>query len=284
MGAIEGGALVRGLSAGGAVRVIGVDARLAAEDARRLHHLSPSAAELCAQGIVAAALLSALIKGEERLTIQIQASEPQMSFFAEIDAEGGVRARTSPTTARAGTGGRMTGILLAIKSDATREMYRGMTAIDGQTLEEALEHHLGTSSQIDAILRLEARAGPGGVEVASGVLVERMPEELGRASMEADLFRDRFGGLPRGEARSHVEGLRFCKLLDQGFEPLEDREIVWRCRCSQEKVEGMLQSLGLRELTEMADEDHGAEVTCHFCNSVYRVGEDRLRALAHAIV
>lgn len=279
MSAVEGGALVRGLADGDAVRVIGVDARLAAEEARKAHNLSPEAAALCAQGIVAAGLLAAYVKGEERLTVQIQAEQPPMSFFAEIDAEGHVRARISPTTARPGPGGKLSGVLLAIKADAKREMYRGLTEIRDQTLEQALEEHLRVSSQLDAVLRLETQATEAGVEVASGVLLERLPEASDKPSMGREAFQARYRSLPEGSAADVVEGLRHCKLLDGSFSPLEDRAVLWQCRCSQEKVEGMLFGLETRELQAMAHEDHGAEVVCHFCNTVYKVSEARLREI-----
>lgn len=279
MSAIEGGALVRGLADERRVRVIAADARLAAEEAARLHGLAPEAAELCAQAVLAAALLSAHIKGSERITVQVQTQDPVASMFAEIDAEGGVRARVSPVTAAPGEGGRLTGMMLTIKADAEREMYRGLTEVADQTLEEALDTHLRTSAQIDAVLRIETRADADGVHAACGVLIERLPPGPGQPAFEPEEFLARYGSLPAGRAVELVEGLRQCKLGEASFSPLDDREIRWQCRCSQAKVEAMLASLGAGELRAMADEDHGAEVTCHFCNSVYRVSEGRLREL-----
>ena len=42
----------------------------------------------------------------------------------------------------------------------------------------------------------------------------------------------------------------------------------------------MLIGLGAPSLREMADEDHGAEVTCHFCMQARQFTEDELRQMA----
>ena len=43
------------------------------------------------------------------------------------------------------------GMLLAIKANAHKELYRGMTALDGQRIEAALSDHLGQSDQVDVL-------------------------------------------------------------------------------------------------------------------------------------
>jgi molecular chaperone Hsp33 len=45
---------------------------------------------------------------------------------------------------------------------------------------------------------------------------------------------------------------------------------------------GMLISLGESELQDMIDNDHGAEITCHFCNEQFRVSEEELVILKSA--
>ena len=37
--------------------------------------------------------------------------------------------------------------------------------------------------------------------------------------------------------------------------------------------------MGEAELRDMIDEQHGAQVSCHFCNRVYDFAEEELRAL-----
>ena len=41
----------------------------------------------------------------------------------------------------------------------------------------------------------------------------------------------------------------------------------------------MLLSLGRQELEDMMQKEHGAELTCHFCNTKYRFSEEELRRL-----
>ena len=37
--------------------------------------------------------------------------------------------------------------------------------------------------------------------------------------------------------------------------------------------------MGEKQLREMAQEDHGAELTCHFCRSTYRFTQEELENL-----
>ena len=42
--------------------------------------------------------------------------------------------------------------------------------------------------------------------------------------------------------------------------------------------------IGAEELNEMIEEDHGAELTCRFCDKVYHFTEEDLRALQEAAI
>ena len=53
----------------------------------------------------------------------------------------------------------------------------------------------------------------------------------------------------------------------------------YQCTCSRDRMERNLISLGAEEIEKMADEQHGAELQCHFCNARYHFTEEELRAL-----
>jgi molecular chaperone Hsp33 len=277
------GWMVRGLLAGGAVRLLFVEARALAEHTRVAHDLGPDATRLGAELVVAAALLGAHVKGEEELLVQLQGDRPPLSGYADLTAGGALRIRVSPRDLRCAEG-KLSGILSVVKHVDGREVYRGVTAIAG-SMSATLAAHLGDSAQVDAVLGITAAIGPdGSVERAGGWLLERLPEDDEHPSISPEGFRERYAGLAEADPgevfdRIHGGGLDAADRVAI----LEQRPLVWRCRCSEEKIEGMLVALGPEELGTMADEDHGAEVTCHFCQRRYTVTELRLRQLQRSI-
>ena len=271
------GVRLRGLLGGGAVRVLVVEAHRPADEARRRHGLDADTADITARTMIAAALLSAYLKGDELMTVQLQGEDPRIAVYVDQTAEGAIRARTTPSHVPHGEPVR--GVLLAIKSLGSKELYRGATAVDG-TLEDALAQHLGQSAQVDALLRVYVRIDDEGrVAAASGLLLERLPEEPGQPSITAEAFDEAYRVLRTAEAGPLMTELAFGRLQGEELKVLDSEPLVWSCRCSLERVLTTLRSLGDTELQQMIDEDHGAEVTCHFCNETYHVDEDGLREL-----
>jgi molecular chaperone Hsp33 len=59
--------------------------------------------------------------------------------------------------------------------------------------------------------------------------------------------------------------------------------VRFHCDCSRERFSEGLSSIGKTELHEMIEEDHGAEVVCHFCGEKYHYSEADLQELVTAI-
>lgn len=275
--------MVTGLLGGGAVRMLFVEAAEPAAYTQRAHGLGPDAARFGAEVTVAAALLGAYVKGEEQLTLQIQGEHPPLSAYADLTAGGALRVRITPPDLRRDDG-RFRGVLWVVKHVGEREVWRGVTGIDDTTVAAALSRHLGASAQVDAALGIVVRVEEGEVVGAGGWLVERLPEDPAHPSLTAEAFAERYGWLQSADAGEVFSKLHTGGLTDDDrVQVLEQRPLVWRCRCSTQRIESMLVSLGPDALLQMADEDHGAEVTCHFCQRRHHVDEARLRAL-HASI
>ena len=72
-------------------------------------------------------------------------------------------------------------------------------------------------------------------------------------------------------------------LSDFALEVLETAPVEYRCYCSEERVSRALISMGREELTSLIEEQGGAELTCQFCDRVYRFSRaDLERLLAEA--
>lgn len=270
--------LLRGLVLGRGARLLWVEASESAKQIAKGHGLREGAARLAGELVVANLLMSAYIKGDERVSLQLQATRPACSFHGEVDAEGHVRARLTPD--RLTGAATLDGMMLVIKHDARQELYRGVTPVEGQSVDAALNEHLRRSDQVAAMVRIDAALREdGSLKHARGILLERLPDAAGHGSVSQARFDEVVGSLRDAPFEEVQLGVAFAKIGGEPLELLELREVVAQCRCSQTKVEATLYGLGVDALGEMLHEDGGAEVTCHFCGTAYQVSAGRLGEL-----
>ena len=271
---MSGGRFVRCLAHDGAIRVLAVMAPEAAQEVRERHSLGDGAAMLAAQGMVASLLLSAHIKGDERILLEIAGLKPVFTFSGEAHSDGAVRARFSPADLEPAAS--LQGRLVAIKWDSVKEVYRGVAEVNHDSLEGALQEYLVQSQQTRGRVRIGVVLGDDGqVAMAAGLLVELIPDR-----MEPEQFEALVEPLQEADLAEVMTAFAFGSLLGSNVELLEAREVRFQCSCSIERVEATLRALGAAELREMEAEDKGAEVTCHFCGSTYQVDQARLLSLA----
>ncbi len=272
--------LIRGILGDGVARVFAIDVTGIAEQTRQLHKLRKDAVSLASEAVVAAVVMAGQIKGEERLSLQMQCSRPQCAFIADVDASGGIRARFTPEAIFLSEETGLDGMILAIKSLPGRELYRGVTAIEHESIIAALNRHMGASAQVDNILNIQVRtAEDGTVEHAVGILIERLPAREA-AELEASAeFVVTFDPVREMNAAEIVEAVKAKEIQGVQLEVLERTNVNWRCSCGQERVEAVLLSLPVEELTSMLKDDGQAEVLCHFCNVPYTVPGERLEQM-----
>lgn len=169
-----------------------------------------------------------------------------------------------------------------------QQPYQGVVPLHGdrreplQQLADVLEHYMLQSEQLDTRLVLAAND-----EVAAGLLVQRLPmagganlagevlvsadeDQIGRsedynriALLAGTLTADELLALPPAQLLHRL----FWEETLRVFEPLSPR---FACRCSRERVAGMLRGLGADEVQGLVAERGEAEVGCDFCGAVYR--------------
>jgi len=225
--------------------------------------------EVLGELMAASALLSATLKFEGSLILQIQGSGPVKLLVVECTSDQTMRATakwdkdaTLPSEFRELVGtGRF--VITIAPTDLT-QTYQGVVDLAGDGVSAVLEHYMATSEQLETRLWLASDA-----ERASGMLLQRVPdrgqddEGWNRAVILGETVkRDELLGLDAREVIRrlfHEEDVRL-------FEP---RIVSFRCSCSRERVVNMLRMLGRDEVQSILQERGAVEVGCEFCNRKY---------------
>lgn len=266
------GRMVVALGLGGRVRVLAVEATGPAAEAVARHGLGQGAARRVAEGIAASCLLAAHVKGDERLTVDVQSKSPPFGFSCDVNADGTLRARFGPPDVR--DQAEFFGVISAMKSVGKQQVYRGVSEVDGQSIEGALRGFLAQSQQVDSRVRILADLDDEGTpRFVAGLLVERLP------GCDPDEFRELVDIPIEEDFRGVMTTFALGALGGAPVEVLGVSDLSFRCTCSRLRVTHTLRSLGREELASMIEEQDGAEVKCHFCNEAYRFDADALRAI-----
>ncbi|MBE3589829.1 MAG: Hsp33 family molecular chaperone HslO [Firmicutes bacterium] len=290
------GRLVRGTSQDASVRVLAAVTTPCVEEARRRHDLWPTAAAAVGRALTAAALMAEDLKVPGAVVIRFRGDGPLGGLVAEgrrperagdpIEVRGyahephvdlDLNARGKLDVGRAV--GR--GTLYVVRDEFTGEPYTGTAAIVTGEIGEDLAHYFLQSEQRRTAVALGVLVDPdGSVRAAGGAIVEVLPGagEETVARLEDNIAR--LGGVSRFVDRGgDADAIAAAVLGDLGFRRLAERPVVFRCRCSRERLAAALVALGEAELDSMAREDGGAELRCRFCGAVYRFDVAELEAL-----
>lgn len=242
--------------------------------------------QMCAAGT----LLQSNIKFDGALVLQIQGEGPVPLLVAEVQPS--LRFRATATVGAAVPAGAALAALVnprgrcAITLDPAdrqpgQQPYQGVVALhdgDGQplpTLAAVIEHYMRQSEQLDTRLVLAADE-----RVAAGLLIQRLPAEGGSSAAQADPAAlaegfNRIAHLAATLSADELLTLDAATLLRRLFWQEDLRRFApqtpaFACRCSRERVRGMLRGLGRGESDALLAERGEVEVGCEFCGLLYR--------------
>ena len=233
---------------------------------------------LLGEAVSAAVLLASTIKFEGELTLQLQGNGGVRLLVAQCTHDFRVRGvarfereRIADDADFASLAGEGT-IVVTIETGKQASRYQGIVPIGGGSLAASLEHYFENSEQLPT--RVVLGADDFGT---AGLLVQRMPGQGGVAgeglSLEAEADRT-FAAACEAMVGVHSDELLVrpaAELMRRTFAGLDLRlhgshAVNFRCRCSAERVEGMLRSLGASEVESIVTEQGQVTVTCEFCH------------------
>jgi molecular chaperone Hsp33 len=243
--------------------------------------------QLLGEAMVSATLLAATLKFEGTLTLQLQGPGPVHLLVAQCTDRHAIRgvarhrdlppgdgidgADGAPLNSLAGDGRLIVSVEPGSQGANYGSNYQGIVPMVGGGLANCLETYFASSEQLPTRLWLAA-----GSERAAGFLLQRVPErDRSIASPEdIDELWNRIGHLAATLTAGELFELPEAKLLQRLF-PEDDvrlfspTPVFFQCRCSRERVAGILRSLGEPEIKSILVERGAVEVRCEFCNRAY---------------
>jgi len=282
--------LIRGTAWGGRIRVFAVRATHLVSELQRRHGTYPTATAAFGRTLAAGAMMGAMLKGEEKLTVQVKGDGPIGQIVVDADAHGRVRGYVDHPQVHmasnsqgkldvAGAVGR-DGFIHIIKDLGLKEPYRGSSPIVSGELAEDFTYYFAVSEQTPSVVGLGVLVDTdGSVLHAGGYIVQVLPgltdEEITRLEQAVGVMPPVTALLDQGESPEEI--LKF--LVGDDLTIHDSMDIEFRCRCSRERTERTLISMGQHELEQIIEEDGKAEVVCHFCNETYSFDRAQLEKL-----
>ena len=271
--------LVRAISKDGFVKAAAVSTRALTERARQIHQTSPVATAALGRLLAAGSMMGNELKGDgSSVTLRIKGDGPLGTLLVVADNEGNVRGSVQNPQidlpiredGKLDVGGAVGhgGTLTVIKDLNLKEPYVGSVELLGGEIAEDLASYFVESEQIPTACGL-------------GVLVDRDRSVLRAGGYLIQLLP----GAPDGVIDRLEKGIMAAgpvtNLLmeNDDLEILETVPVEYRCYCSRERMAAALVSLGRKQLTELAEDPNGIELTCQFCDSRQRFTQEDIRRL-----
>jgi molecular chaperone Hsp33 len=229
------------------------------------------------------------ISGDGPVKVAVAEVQPDLSFRATASVHGEVPAGAQLEALVNVKGqGRCAITLDPLDRFPGQQPYQGVVPLPGdqreplQQVQQVLEHYMLQSEQLDTRLVLAANG-----EVAAGLLIQRLPVEgegnLGGTRRNEDDIGlseafNRIAILAATLTREELLALEPERILHRlfweetlrVFPPEPGAQPRFACRCSRERVRGMLRSLGREESESLIAERGQVEVGCEFCGLQYR--------------
>ena len=262
------------------------------EEAAKIHKLSKTTAAALGRVLTATAIIGSWQKNEkDSITLSINGDGPAGPIIATCKNDGYVKGYVARPGADlpiresdgkidvAGAVGQ--GTLTMTMDVGMKKPYTGTVNLTSGEIAEDLAVYFLQSDQVPSAVGLGVLVDVDySIKAAGGFIVQLMPDckEEEIAKLEENLKK--LNNVTSVIDEYH-DAEKLIEILMEGmnYKILEKREIEYKCNCSRDKVVDAIVSVGPKEIKQILEEDKKAEVSCHFCNSVYNFDEEDLERM-----
>lgn len=222
--------------------------------------------------LVATSLLTATLKFEGSITLQLQGDGPVSLVVINGDHDQKIRgvARWEGQISDDANLHQMIGkghLVITISPDKG-ERYQGVVGLEGDTLSEVLEDYFERSEQLKT--RLWFRTGEhDGQAHAAGMLLQIMPDGTGSADDFEHL--EKLTETIKNEELFSLEANEVLYRLynQEKVQLFEAQPVEFFCGCSRERSAGAIATVAKEELDDILKTEGEVALHCDYCGSTY---------------
>ncbi|HFQ5442273.1 TPA: Hsp33 family molecular chaperone HslO [Vibrio vulnificus] len=238
--------------------------------------------KLLGELLVSTTLLTATLKFEGSITIQLQGEGPVSLAVINGDNEQKIRgvARWEGHIADDATLHDMMGkgYMVITIEPKKGERYQGIVGLEGDNLEQVLEGYFERSEQLKT--RIWIRTGEHeGKAHAAGMLIQVMPDGTGSENdfehleqLTNTVKNEELFTLPANELLYRLYNQEQVRL----FEP---QNVEFRCGCSRERSGAAIVTVDKNEIYDILASDGSVSLHCDYCGTTYSFDESDVNKL-----
>lgn len=264
------------------------------------HRYPDAVARVLAEAMVLGSLMASALKYDGVFTLQTKGDGPLRFLVVDITTAGEVRAYARVEESDLPAGGDPgfrdlvgTGyVAFTVDQGPHTQRYQGIVKLQGDSLTDCLLHYFRQSDQLDAALKIAVDRpvnGDGGAWSGGGVMLQRLPDaerQIPSSDRQDDwrramLLLNTVSDAELTDPSIPVDTVLFRLFHEDGVRVYPAQPVSRGCRCSRDKVAGILAQIGADQLEEYKV-DGAVVMTCEYCNIDFPFDDAALAALRAA--
>jgi molecular chaperone Hsp33 len=241
-------------------------------------HEYPSAVRtLLGEGVVSTLLLATGLKTTPSVSLQLQCEGPLKLLL--IQCTDGQRVRGMASFKPALEGAPLLGdgrLVVNLDTGKPNGFFQGIVPLTSAKLDECLQSYFAQSEQLETRLVLrndEQRVAGLLLQVLPGHGEERAVDAFETAAAcAATVSVDELTGLAAEELLPKL-------FAGQSIRLFAAKPVAHDCRCTPERLAGVVRMLGLDEVKTLLAEQGHVELKCEFCNRAFRYDDVQVDAI-----
>lgn len=280
--------ITRAMTKDGNARIIMINSKNTVNEAVRIHNTAPTASAALGRTLTAASMIGVMLKDKtDSVTLTFNGNGSAGKILAVSDYYGNTRGFIQNPNADlplnskgkldvSGIVGK--GTLSVVRDTGEGQPFVGLVPIVSGEIAEDITNYFAESEQIPTVCALGVLVGTDKMcASAGGFMIQLLP---GADEAFIEKIEKRLPLIPpvsRMFSSGQENGQYIADILgDIEFDIFDESEVLYKCYCSRDKVERALLSMGRSELLSMIEEDKETEVSCQFCDKIYKFSKNDL--------